>query len=430
MRTYYQSQLAIRAKTEVQTEPQKAVKKVDGKKFVNKAANDINSPTNYWRHFDMKRFWIIFGITLGLFVLLLILSSTIDFDISWGLAKSKFHQNGDKTSYYSTNSWDNLVESFGDAPGFLLCMFGLWLMAFPFFFVDKSQRTWYRTKCPVIIPTFLILSALWIIYYYNYYLGFHDYLKIVGGNTKNDVNYFVSIMFSVIFNVIAFVIIFKFRQATRLSLAKLGALFVFTFIFSEAFVWILKYDVGLNRERFRAIMLDPRNLSSGSIDKSSAEKVFREWWQKTPESVKNAWATAVTPLGLKGYANNAFSSFPSGHSSLAACSMAICFLPCCYDKAGNKEWKGYVVWLSALAITFLVMFSRVGAGAHYMSDTTIGFFFGTMGSFIMGMIIFKVPKVSNYLQNMNINGKWYEFIFVPALLPVGIWIVSKVLSWA
>ena len=441
MTTYHHIQMA----TKVQKQTKKASKKVDGEKFVKQAekkSGDINAPTNYWRHFDMKRFWIILGVTLGLFVILLILSSTVDFQISWGLAESKFATQYDElvpsaASYYSNNAWDNLIESFGDAPGFLLCMFGLWLMAFPFFFVDKGKRTWYRTTAQVIIPIWLILTAIWIIYYYNFYLGFHDYLKIVGGNTKNELNYFIAVLFSLVFNGLAFVIIFKFRQTTRISLAKIGALFVFTFIFSEAFVWILKYDVGLNRERFRAILIDPTNWTQVSehqytINYDSAFKAYHWWWEKTPAEAKQAWIDSVTQLdpSLAGYANNAFSSFPSGHSSLAACSMAICFLPCCYDKAGNKEWKGYIVWLAALAVTFIVMFSRVGAGAHFLSDTTIGFFFGVIPSFVLGMIMFKIPKVSDYLQNMNINGQWFEFVFVPTILPIGIWIVSKALSWA
>ena len=47
----------------------------------NKLELGINGPANYYRHFDMKRFWIIFGVTLGVFVILITLASTIDFDI-------------------------------------------------------------------------------------------------------------------------------------------------------------------------------------------------------------------------------------------------------------------------------------------------------------------------------------------------------------
>ncbi|MCF0227766.1 MAG: phosphatase PAP2 family protein [Malacoplasma sp.] len=394
----------------------------------------------YYHKFNMKRFWIIAGITLGIFILLLILSSTIDFDVSWFLAKNKFvtesYKDFEDVWYFSYNPWDNLVESFGDAPGPLICMFGLWLMAFPFFYIDKVRVTWWRRTAQVIIPAFLIATALWIVYYYNYYMGFNDYLKIVEGDFKDQVNYFVAILFSLALNGIVCVLISKFRQSTRISLAKLGALFVIGFIFSEIFIWTLKFQADLNRERFRAIMVDYNNWKATGtagmyvIDKEKCLIAFHDWWMKTPISAKTQWADSVAWLGYSKYANNAFSSFPSGHSSLAACSMALCFLPCCYDKAGNKEWKGYFIWLIALGLTLTIMFSRVGAGAHYLSDTTIGFFFGAVPMLITGLIIFKIPKVNSYLQQMNINGNWYHFVIIPIILPVVIWLITNVLPWA
>ncbi|MCF0230905.1 MAG: hypothetical protein HUJ63_01205 [Enterococcus sp.] len=51
------------------------------------------------------------------------------------------------------------------------------------------------------------------------------------------------------------------------------------------------------------------------------------------------------------------------------------------------------------------MFSRVSAGAHYMSDVTIGFFFGAVPILIMGLIMFKIPAVTKFLQGVTINGK-------------------------
>mgnify|MGYP004443746197 CR=1 FL=1 len=429
MITYYQTQMAVKAQKQVK----KVNKKVDSNKFVNQAEKKggINAPTNYYRHFDMKRFWIIFGVTAGIFVLLLILSSTVDFQVSWGLAESKFagmYAEGGTVHYYSTNGWDNLVESFGESLGFLVCTFGLWLMAFPFFFVDKNKKVWYRLTSQIIIPTFLIFTAVYVMYYYNNILGLHSYLKTVGGNTKDEVNRWASALFSIIFNLVIFGFIFMFKRTTRISLAKLGFLMVMAFIFSEIFVWILKYQADLNRERFRAIMCDPDCWVNGVVDKAKAESYFHWWWEKTPISVKEAWEAAVPSLAKQS--GNAFSSFPSGHSSLAACTLTLCFLPCCCEKAGNKQWKGYFIWLLTLGVTLTVMFSRVSAGAHWLSDTTIGFFFGSVPSLILGLIIFKLPKVSDYFQNMNINGKWFQFVIFPVILPVVVWLITNVLPWA
>ena len=180
---------------------------------------------------------------------------------------------------------------------------------------------------------------------------------------------------------------------------------------------------------------------NGVVDKDAALKFFAPWWQRTPTSAIKDWYDAV-PDSIKSQAGkfneagelvsvgNAFSSFPSGHSSLAACTLTLCFLPCCCEKAGNKEWKGYFIWLLTLGVTLTVMFSRVSAGAHWLSDTTIGFFFGSVPSLILGLIIFKLPKVSDYFQNMNINGKWFHFVIFPGILPVVVWLITNVLPWA
>ena len=423
MRTYKHTQTSVKQA------------QINKKRMISRAAKDINAPTTYYRHFDMKRFWIIFGVTAGIFVFLLILSSTVDFDVSWALASSKFTNMYDAAgkatsslSYYSNNAWDNMVEAFGESLGFIICTFGLWLMAFPFFFARKGKRVWYRLASQIIIPTFLIITAIFLMYYYNNILGIHSLLKIFGGKQDTIEKRTTSLLFSGLVNVMIFVIIFFFRQTTRISLAKLGFLMVMAFIMSEVFIWVLKYQVGLNRERFRSIMCNENVWSCGVAEKELVYNYFTPWWQKTPASAMDAWR-AMVPDSLKSQAENAFSSFPSGHSSLAATTMTLCFLPCCVEKAGNKKWKGYLIWLVTFGVTLTVMFSRVSAGAHWLSDTTIGLFFGTLPSLTIGLIIFMIPKVSDYFQNMNINGKWYQFAIFPVLLPVIVWLITNVLPW-
>ena len=438
MTTYYQIQMAVKP----HKKHKKVSKKVDGNKFVKQAERKqgINAPTNYYRHFDKKRFWIIFGVTAGIFAILLILSCTVDFDISWALASSKFQdmwmtKSGemvptDTFSYYSNNGWDNLVEAFAESIGFLICTFGLWLMAFPFFFVDKKKKVWYRTTSQIIIPSFLIVTAIFVMYYYNNSLGWHSYLKIVHGSTSDNMNRFVSALFSIIISASMFVVIWFFKQQTRISLAKLGFLMVMAFILSEVIVWTLKYAVDLNRERFRAIMCDKEIWRTGEANKDAAYALFVPWWEKTPSTAEQIWKESV-PAAYQSdsYVKNAFSSFPSGHSSLASCALTLCFLPCCCEKANNKEWKGYFIWLILFAVVLTVMWSRVGAGAHWLSDTTIGFFCGTVPALLLGLLIFRVPQVSNFFQGMNINGQWYQFVFIPVILPVVIWLITNVLPW-
>ena len=432
--------LMFAKQTQIKTNKKpKEVKKSNGEKFVKDAK--VKADNTSYNAFDMKRFWIIVGVTTGIFIVLFVLSCTIDFDVSWGLASSKYDipqttEQLPTMSYYSNNAWDNLMEAFGDAPAMFMCAFGCWLLAFGFFKLDKDKANPFRRVVQVVLPSFFIVSALWAIYYYNTNMGFHDYLKILGGDNKDELTIFTSALLSIVFNGVFMIVIFRFRQTTKINLVKLGVLFIFAYVISEIFIWVLKFEADLNRERFRAIAVDNTNWMYDPsqqmwvLNKDSMESWFHNWWQKTPESFKDIWLDHVVGTNFGKNVTNAFSSFPSGHSSLATCCMALCFLPCCYDKARNKEWKGYLIWLITLGVSLTVMFSRVSAGAHYLSDVTIGFFFGAVPILIMGLLMFKVPAVTKFCQGMNINGKWYEFTIVPIVATVMIWIITWVMPWA
>lgn len=63
-------------------------------------------------------------------------------------------------------------------------------------------------------------------------------------------------------------------------------------------------------------------------------------------------------------------SFPSGHSEWIASVMCLSFAALVNPKWKNKET---LIFTCSVVISFMVMFSRMLKGAHFLSDVTVGF---------------------------------------------------------
>ena len=411
-----------------------------------KTASKSNKSDCY-NHFNMKRFWILFGVTAGIFVILFILACTIDFDISWGLANNHFKQSWTYGSdqiinYYSNNAWDNLIECIGDAPAYLLLPFAFWLISFSFFKkVNNQQLKIYRQIAQVIIPLFLMMCSVWFITQYNWKAdGLYELLKITNAQISDSLLLLCSILISLVINSAFALIIWKFAENVQMSLIKIGFIFIILFIICDTTMWALKTQCGINRERFRALMTDPRSwnlveVGNSTLDKSLVMNNFHPWWSATDASYKTGWAegsgTAAVFINARqgGSLGNAFSSFPSWHTTDVAYIMTLCFLPCCIRKTDDQKWKGYFIWALMLIIVLIVMFSRVSAGAHYLSDTVFGLLITLVPIVILGTIFCKIDKVRKWFDTSDINGHWYQFTFLPVLLPLLSLLLMLLLTW-
>lgn len=63
-------------------------------------------------------------------------------------------------------------------------------------------------------------------------------------------------------------------------------------------------------------------------------------------------------------------SFPSGHSEWIASVMCLSFVALVNPKWKDKET---LIFTSSVVLSFMVMFSRMLKGAHFLSDVTVGF---------------------------------------------------------
>ena len=390
-----------------------------------------------YHSFNMKRFWILFLATAAIFLILFVLASTIDFDISWGLANSKFEHSwmygsGDKIYYYSNNGWDNFIECFGDCTCFLLPACACWSLAFSFFKkITNRQYKVYRQIAQVVIPLFLMVCAVWFVTDYNKNEdGLATLLSITGATISQPLLILSCIGISLVVNLAFAMIVWKLSERVQMSLIKLAFVFIITFIIGHLLVWAFKRPIGLTRERFRALVTDPRCwiLSESSMSSLSYDLVkgsFHNWWNVTPESYKAGWNTSTDPLftafidsRVGGSLNNAFDSFPSGHCADISYILLFCYLPCCVKQANDRKWKPYLIWLVLLAVIFVVVFTRISAGAHYLSDCMWGTMLSIVPIVVCSTIFCKIDKVRTWFDTCDINAQWYKFTILQVILPV------------
>lgn len=125
---------------------------------------------------------------------------------------------------------------------------------------------------------------------------------------------------------------------------------------------LIKEPIG--RMRFRSIN---SNVGQALIN----DKLVQGY---TPWYVRNGQPNeSIIQLFVSKYpgADDAFKSFPSGHTCAAGMSYAMIMLPDVVDFKHKKAGK-IACWVTPIVITMLVAISRIVVGAHYMSDVTFG----------------------------------------------------------
>lgn len=111
---------------------------------------------------------------------------------------------------------------------------------------------------------------------------------------------------------------------------------------------------------------------------------FMPWWQ-TGSQLKDTLVAA-------GVAAEEFKSFPSGHTGNAAVLILLGLLP---QLNGRLEKKKPLLLGIGFGWTALVALSRIIMGAHYLTDTAIGFTITLLVSWLVTMPVFRkeaVPK--------------------------------------
>lgn len=108
------------------------------------------------------------------------------------------------------------------------------------------------------------------------------------------------------------------------------------------------------------------------------EAYFFPWWQR---------GTALREsLLAAGVAADEFKSFPSAHTSNAATMLLLGLVPCLKPRLQRYQ-KALVAF--GFAWTAVVALSRILLGAHYLTDTAVGFLIGFLSVYLVCGALFR-----------------------------------------
>lgn len=177
-------------------------------------------------------------------------------------------------------------------------------------------------------------------------------------------NYSILLLF--LFTFMLFLIIFQFllqsmKQVSKKERRHFAFFLLFTCLLTTCLINLLK--INIQRPRMRLLIAHP-------------ELFFQPWWNLSSTSNIDITALGIAPEEVQ--------SFPSGHASSAALSFLLCYLP---TRIENRKQQVFL-YLGAFIFTFLVAFSRILCGAHFLSDVSFGILMTLISIFLATRIFY------------------------------------------
>lgn len=160
------------------------------------------------------------------------------------------------------------------------------------------------------------------------------------------------------------------KEADRKTVIRVATVFLLVIFADILLINIIKIPWG--RARMRLVAVDDRAY-------------FMPWWQPGK--------TLRDTLVAAGVASEEFKSFPSGHTANASSLMLLCLLPKLSEKLNGKQ---NTLFLTGFIWTCLVAASRIVMGAHYLTDTVVGFSVGLIILTVTCRIVFPSDRKSSH----------------------------------
>ena len=217
-------------------------------------------------------------------------------------------------------------QAFGESMALLSCYAGAGC-----FLAGLSPQTGFKKLIGFIVTVIFLICGSW---------GLIEPYHFLSGNMK-----YVGMAIEVLLGIL--LLLYCFKKADRSNpalLLKIGFVMMAVGLLSTLVVNVIKGPWG--RPRYRSIIIT-KNLE------------FRPWW---------VVGTDLRDEFYPRIPHDEFKSFPSGHSSGAACAFVLVLLSQVIPKLKERPLVIFaVLW------TGCTMFSRIMRGAHFLTDVTVGF---------------------------------------------------------
>lgn len=218
----------------------------------------------------------------------------------------------------------------------------------------------------ILKPAFLLLS----------FIGFFLVTNYLFGKFSKEIK--AEIIYVLLFAALATCFaVLGTNKVDKALMEKLVIFAVFTLVcvaVSQGIVTLLK--ILWSRQRFR-------NLEGGNITGGDTSG-FTPWYK--PTFGRHNENLFVSDSFLEED-EDAYKSFPSGHTASAAISFVIIMLPELFEKLKKQKIWFYIV---PSTLTFLVALSRMVNRAHYLSDVLFGAAITITAVFLIKYLVYKI----------------------------------------
>ena len=309
-------------------------------------------------------------LAISLIIATLVFATIFDLSISRKICILPFGE------YFSSNVFVIICEVFGESILYVLLLIAFSII-FNYYLKKQPNKKFVRLFILILCAILGLAISLMFIFktleHYSYYAS------------KRFINYYEStlgkvcfVLFSCVIEIIVFLIFNKLKADTLKSLFKWAVIIIVVSALSNGLVKLLK--IIFKRTRFRAM------LYVGDVNFN----YYTNWFVIN----KNTFPSLVS------FGEDFFKSFPSGHACAASSIFFLCLLPSCLNKFNKKSWKATFIIISTV-YTFLICFSRVLCGAHFVSDVLIGAFITILTMFLLNLLYKNfLYKFFNKLENL------------------------------
>lgn len=305
-----------------------------------------------------------------IFVGLLLVATFCDFQVSKILTKNALKDG----EYFSNDFFGVLFECVGCVPIYLIIAFALCVFFWCGLRIVKEKNKALGIILSVVCAIGVVAACWYTVKDVFKYLMEHVAADIIAqngaiGETLHAIDAFrhsftVYAIEAVLGALIAIPSILVTKLFTKDVLVKLVRFIIAAgigILVANILIMIIKDPIG--RMRFRAIN---SNLGAGLI-RSNEVQGYTPWYVLNKQPNEGILTAFEQTYGV----DDAFKSFPSGHTCSAGTVYALIMIPDLFEFKHKKGAK-VACWVVPIVYTGLVAISRIVVGAHYMSDVLIG----------------------------------------------------------
>lgn len=306
-----------------------------------------------------------------IFVGLLLIATFCDFQVSEILTKRAL---GDG-EYFSDDFFGVLFECVGCVPIYMMIAFACCVFFWCGLKIVKDKNKALGVIVSVVCAIGVVAVCWYTVKDVFKYLMEHLAADVIAANNgsvsgtlraidefrHNFTVYAVEAALGLLIAVPAILATKMFTKETLIKLVRFIIAAGIGILVANVLIMIVKDPVG--RMRFRAI----NSAEGAALIEAGKAPGFTRWYHLNGQPSEEVLLVFEKMYGV----DDAFKSFPSGHTCSAGTVYALIMIPDLFQLKHKKGAK-IACWTVPIVYTGLIAISRIVVGAHYMSDVLIG----------------------------------------------------------